>query len=129
MGPVGRLASNFRHRLGQVYLVPSNFCKFLLFFAGHCGKLAVFPRSPGLFMGKTAGFYRASSGRALCMLSLRVCVCLSVCPSQVGVIVKRLNIGSRKQRHTVAQGLWFSDSKHFGEIPMGSPLTKCRWGR
>jgi len=29
-----------------------------------------------------------------------VCVCLS----QVGVLLKQLNVGSRKQRHTIAQG-------------------------
>jgi len=34
-----------------------------------------------------------------------VCVCLSVCPSQVGVLLKRLNIGSHKQHRTIAQGL------------------------
>jgi len=28
-----------------------------------------------------------------------------VCLSQVGVLLKRLNAGSRKQRHTIAQGL------------------------
>jgi len=53
-------------------------------------------------------FYRA-------MLCIRgtshgpVSVCLSVrpsvCPSQVGVLLKRLNVGSRKQQHTIAQGL------------------------
>jgi len=34
-----------------------------------------------------------------------VSVCLSVRPSQVGVLLKRLNIGSHKQHHTIAQGL------------------------
>ena len=29
---------------------------------------------------------------------------VSVCPSQVGVLLKRLNVGSRKQHHTIAQG-------------------------
>ena len=31
--------------------------------------------------------------------------CLCLCPSQVGVLLKWLNIGTRKQRHTIAQGL------------------------
>jgi len=50
------------------------------------------------------GFYRA-------MLCIRgtshgpVSVRLSVCPSQVGVLLKRLNVGSHKQHHTIAQGL------------------------
>jgi len=30
---------------------------------------------------------------------------VSVYPSQVGVLLKRLNVGSHKQRHTIAQGL------------------------
>ena len=38
-------------------------------------------------------------------LCLSVCVCLSVCLSHVGVPLKRLNVGSHKQHHTIAQGL------------------------
>ena len=34
-----------------------------------------------------------------------VCVSVCVCLSQVGVLLKWLNIGKRKQRHTIAQGL------------------------
>ena len=33
--------------------------------------------------------------------AMTVCLCLS----QVGVLLKRLNIGTRKQFHTIAQGL------------------------
>jgi len=47
-------------------------------------------------------------------------VCLSVCLSQVGVLLKRLNVGSHKQHHTIAQGLQFSDAKDFREIRPGS---------
>jgi len=32
-------------------------------------------------------------------------MCLSVCLSQVGVLLKRLKVGSRKQFHTIAHGL------------------------
>jgi len=32
------------------------------------------------------------------------CVCLCLCPSQVGVLPKRLNVGSHKQHHTITQG-------------------------
>ena len=39
---------------------------------------------------------------ALC-LSVSVSLCL--CLSQVGVLLKRLNVGSHKQHHTIAQGL------------------------
>jgi len=48
-------------------------------------------------------------------------VCLSVLPSQVGVLLKRLNVGSHRQHHTIAQGLWFSDAKDVREIRPGSP--------
>ena len=34
-----------------------------------------------------------------------VSVCLSVCESQVEVILKRLNTGPHEQNHTIAQGL------------------------
>ena len=32
-------------------------------------------------------------------------VSVSVCLSQVGVLLKRLNVGSHKQHHTIAQGV------------------------
>jgi len=55
-----------------------------------------------------AGFYRAM----LCIRGtsygpVSVCLCLSVCLSQVGVLRKRLNVGSHKQHHTIAQALIF----------------------
>ena len=49
-------------------------------------------------------FYRA-------MLCIRgtshgpLSACMSICPSKVGVLLKRLNVGSHKQHHTIAQGL------------------------
>jgi len=49
-------------------------------------------------------FYRAM----LCMRGTShgpVSVCPSVCQSQVGVLLKRLNVGSHKQHHMIAQGL------------------------
>ena len=39
---------------------------------------------------------------------------------QAGVLSKRLNLSSRKQRHSIAQGFWFSDAKDLYEIPRGS---------
>ena len=67
-------------------------------------------------------FYVVFTARA--MLSRYMpwpCVCL--CPSQVGVLLKWLNIGTRKQRHTIAQGLYFSGAKNIFEIRTGSPPT------
>ena len=52
-------------------------------------------------------------------------VSLSVRLSQVGVLLKRLNVGSQKQHHTIAQELSFSDAKHLREIRPGSPPTRA----
>jgi len=47
---------------------------------------------------KNKSFYRATPcWRGICRSR--------VCLSQVGVLLKRLNVGSRKQRHTITQGL------------------------
>jgi len=37
--------------------------------------------------------------------SVCVCVSLSVCLSQAGVLLKRQNVGSQKEHHTIPQGL------------------------
>ena len=51
-------------------------------------------------------FYRASSSsRGICHGRVSVCLSVCVCLSQVGVLLKWLNVGTRKQRHTIAQGL------------------------
>ena len=48
-------------------------------------------------------FYRTSYALAVYAMAVCPSVCLSVCLSQVGVLLKWLNIGKRKQRHTMAQ--------------------------
>jgi len=50
----------------------------------------------------TARCYASAVLASVC-LSVSVSVCL--CLSQVGVLLKRLNVGSHKQHHTIAQGL------------------------
>jgi len=44
---------------------------------------------------------------ASAVLAMALCLSVrpSVCPSQVGVLRKRRNVGSHKQHHTIAQGL------------------------
>jgi len=49
-------------------------------------------------------FYRATA-RCYASAVLAMALCLSVRPSQVGVLLKRLNAGSHKQHHTIARGL------------------------
>ena len=48
--------------------------------------------------------YLLESCYASAVLAMALCpsVCLSVRPSQVGVVLKRLNVGSRTQHHTIA---------------------------
>jgi len=54
-----------------------------------------------------------------------VVVCLFVRLSQlVGVLLKRLNAGSGKQRHTIVQGLWFYDAEDLGKTQTGSPQRR-----
>jgi len=48
---------------------------------------------------------------------------LSVRLSQGGILSKRLNTGSQKQRLTIDPGLYFYDAKNIYEIPMRSPPT------
>jgi len=38
-------------------------------------------------------------------VSVSLCVCVGL--AQVGILLKRLNTGSHKQHHTIAQGLVF----------------------
>jgi len=64
----------------------------------------------------------------------RVClsVCLSVCLPQVDVLQKRLNVGSRKQRHTIAHmdsSFLLSKSRQNSNGLTPSGGAKCRWGR
>jgi len=50
---------------------------------------------------------------------------VSVCLSQVGVLLKQQNAGSRKQRQTIAQGVSFSDAKDLGKTQTESPPTEA----
>jgi len=45
---------------------------------------------------------------------VRPSVCPSVCLSHAGIVSKRQNVGSRKQRLTTAEGLHFSGNKDIG---------------
>jgi len=54
-----------------------------------------------------------------------VVVCLSLCLSQVGVLLIRLNVESRKQRHTIAQALYFPDVEDLGKTETGSLPTEA----
>jgi len=69
-----------------------------------------------------ARFYRAM----LCIRSTShgpVSVCPSVCPTQVGVLLKWLNVGSYKQRYTIVQGVSsFLKPKISAKFNRGYPL-------
>jgi len=57
-----------------------------------------------LGIGPHSSFHFISIVITRCHTSV-VCVCLFVCLSQVGVLLKWLNVGSCKQCHTITQGL------------------------
>jgi len=56
-------------------------------------------------------------------LCVCLCVCVCVCLTHSGIVSKRLNVGSRKQRHMIAPLFSFSDAKDHGEIRTRSPHT------
>jgi len=59
---------------------------------------------------------------AVLAIGLWLWLCLSVCLSQVGVLLKRLNVGSHEQHHTIAQGLFFLQPKISAKFDRGHPL-------
>lgn len=71
------------------------------------------------------------------MFSLRdtnasVCVCVCVWPSHVGILLKRLNIGSYKQHHTIAPWLCAKDLWEIWKGERGGhpeQIAKCMWGK
>jgi len=74
-----------------------------------------------------AGFYHTTSASAV----YAIVVCLSVCLSQVGVLLRRLNVGSRRQRHMIAQESSFLMPKISAKLKWGHPQGSaiCTWGR
>jgi len=63
---------------------------------------------------------------ARCYESAVLAMALAVRPSQVGVRLRWLNVGSHKQHNTLAQGIQFSDAKDLREIRPGSPHIRGR---
>jgi len=81
-----------------------------------------------LYTALLSGFTRAtlaSAGINCRRASVRLSVCPSVRLSQVGVLLKRLNVGSCEQRHTIAQGLSFNGAENLGETQTRSPPTEA----
>jgi len=82
---------------------------------------------PGALHAKRCHVFRAFTARCYASVVYAVVVCLSVCLSvsvMPGIVSKRLNQGSRKQRRTIAVGLKVSVAKHFREIQTGSYPTR-----
>jgi len=75
----------------------------------HMTQRTPLPLTVSCFSKIQIGFYRAMlciRGTSHGPVSLRrLSVCPSVSPSQVRVLLKRLNVGSHKQHHTIVQGL------------------------
>jgi len=50
---------------------------------------------------------------------------MCLCVSHVGIVSKWLNVGSRKQRHVIAQGLEFSDASQKSLVDDPFPREIC----
>jgi len=85
---------------GSIYVAVNTVC---------CGCQLLFSRRSGLNSTCTVGrrwrVHIIFTARCYASAVLAMALCLSVCLSQVGVLLKRLNLGSHKQHHTIAQGL------------------------
>ena len=95
------------------FVTPSLFrspLKTYLFHKSYPSPPVVLLLSPGLpwrtiawdVSSELLGFYLRGASSAWV---IAIIVCLSICVSQAGIVSKWLNVGSRKQRHVIAQGL------------------------
>ena len=78
--------------------------------------------------GRTEYSYSLLLFTARCYASavLAMALCLSVCPSQVGVLLKRLNGGSHEQHRTIPQDSSFQTPKISAKFDRGHPLQERR---
>ena len=72
-----------------------------------------------VLLPRDAVLYSAIGSIGLMAVAHYLSISLSVRLWQLGVQTKRLNVGSCKQRRTVAWRVWFSDAKDLDEILMG----------
>ena len=94
----------------------------------HMAQLMPLPLTVSCFSKIQIGFYRAMlciRGTSHGPVSVCLSVCVCVCLSQAGVLLKRLNVGSHKQHHTIVQGVYLSDAKDLRKIRPGSPPTRA----
>jgi len=61
-------------------------------------------KRPHIF-ARTSRFKNFFTARRYASAVYAMALCLSVCLSEVGVILKRLNIGLRKQHDSIAEGI------------------------
>ena len=78
------------------------------------------------FLWLAAVFTARCYASAVLAMALCPSVCLSVRPSQVGVILKRLNEGSHKQHHTIPKDSSFLTPKISAKFDRGHPLRERR---
>jgi len=60
------------------------------------------------------------------VLAMGLCLSVCLCLSQVGVPLKRLNVGSHKQQHTIARESSFLTPKISAKFDRGHPLKGRR---
>ena len=95
-----RLLLSFWYRLTQVVLGkrPLNGCSVVVSFdVGHCTFILLYITTSNHFI--TARCYASA------VLTMGLCLSVSVRLSQAGVLLKRQNVGSHKQHYTIRQGL------------------------
>jgi len=66
-------------------------------------------------------FYRATA-TLIAVYAVVVCLCLCVCLSHSSIVSKRLNVGSRKQRRTIAHDSSFLVPKIMAKLERDHPL-------
>ena len=86
----------------------------------HMAQLMPLPLIVSCFSKIQIGFYRAMPW-----------ACVRLCLSQVGVLLKRLNIGSQKQHHTIPRNSGFLTPKISTKFDRGQPVQgrqmQVRW--
>jgi len=62
----------------------------------------------------------------VCAIIMCPSICLSVCLSYASIVSKWLHTESRKQYHTIAQGLWFSEGQRSQRNSNGVTQWECQ---
>jgi len=79
----------------------------------------IFPETDSGFAGGGVLMIIFIHRYASAVYAMGLCLSVCLCLSQVGVLLKWLNVGSKKTNYTIVHRLWFSDAKDLHEIQPG----------